>query len=50
MLAKKYHPDAAEQKTMDDVTLNSNNEKFIKVKEAYDKIFMLNHDKAGTLF
>lgn len=35
-LAKRYHPDASEQREMDQGQINAFNEKFIQVKEAYD--------------
>lgn len=44
-LAKQYHPDAAEQKLMNDSQIQVCNERFISVKEAYDRIIELNNEK-----
>ncbi len=49
-LAKKYHPDATEQKLLDQETIDHYHEKFIMLKEAYDRMIELNQEKTGKLF
>ena len=43
-LAKRYHPDASEQKLLDNAKVEENNAKFIQLKEAYDRMIELNQE------